>query len=246
MTGQSAAATDCEINAIRSLYTELALRPEKEFGWNKGKENARALGYDARWLDALPDLAWESAAAVGNPFSVASLQPGDVVVDLGCGAGADACIAALMVGEQGRVIGGDVTPAMIEKAKRVAEILGLKNVAFHIGDMISIPVGDASVDVVISNGAINLSPYKPCVFAEAYRVLKPSGRLQFADMARTSVGQSETCASWADCVAGTLEPERYLDMLRGAGFERAEFVGFTGYKTADATTGAIFRADKKR
>ena len=244
MKVQPAEPASGEADAILRLYTELALHPEKEFGWRKGKENARALGYEARWLDALPDEVWELAAAVGNPFSVAPLEPGDVVVDLGCGAGVDCFIAALIVGGSGRVVGIDVTPAMIEKARRMAEAIGLDNVAFHVGDMAVIPLGDDSVDVVISNGAINLTPHKPCVFQEAYRVLKPGSRLQFADMVRTSAGQPETCVSWADCVAGTVEPERYVEMLKDAGFEQAEFVAFTGYKTAAATTGAIFRADK--
>lgn len=234
-----------DADAILTLYMELALHPEKEFGWGKGKENARALGYDERWLDGLPDEAWESAAGVGNPFAVAPLQPGDAVVDLGCGAGIDCFIAALMVGDSGRVTGIDVTPAMIEKAKRVGEALGLNNLAFHVADMTAIPLGDSSADVVISNGSINLTPHKPCVFQQAYRVLKPGGRLQFADMVRTSAGQPETCESWADCVAGTVEPVRYVEMLKDAGFEQAEFVAFTGYKTAAATTGAIFRATKR-
>lgn len=244
MKVQPAEPASGEADAILRLYTELALHPEKEFGWRKGKENACALGYEARWLDALPDEVWESASAVGNPFSVAPLEPGDVVVDLGCGAGVDCFIAALIVGGSGRVVGIDMTPAMIEKAKRMAEAIGLDNVDFHVADMAAIPLGDGSADVVISNGSINLTPHKPCVFQEAYRVLKPGGRLQFADMVRTSAGQPETCESWADCVAGTVEPERYVEMLKDAGFEQAEFVAFTGYKTAAATTGAIFRAHK--
>src|SRR5262249_2544924 len=96
---------------VREVYTSLALHPEKEFGWNKGKENARVLGYDERWLELLPAVVWESAAAVGNPFVIGSIEPGETVLDLGCGSGADACIAALLAGPNGLVIGIDFTPA---------------------------------------------------------------------------------------------------------------------------------------
>ncbi len=245
MTAETTATTVSEIDAIQSLYTDLAQHPEKAFGWAKGKENARQLGYDARWLDTLPNVLWESAAAVGNPFSLGPLQGGEVVADLGCGAGADLCIAALLVGERGLAIGIDLTPAMIEKAKGVAGAVGLINVAFHIASMESVPLPDGAADVVISNGAINLSSHKPCVFKEVYRILRPGGRLQFADMVRTAVTDAMSCGSWADCVSGTVEPEQYLDMLKAAGFEQAEFVAFTGYKTAPTTTGATFRAYKK-
>ena len=246
MSKETVEPASCEADAVLKLYTDLAQRPDKDFGWGKGKENARVLGYEARWLDTLPDVLWESSSAVGNPFSAGPLLEGDVVVDLGCGAGTDACIAALIVGEKGHVTGVDLTPAMIEKAKRVAQAVKLSNVTFYVGDMIGVPVTDASVDVVISNGAINLSARKPCVFREAYRMLKPGGRLQFADMVRTSAAVSDACASWENCIAGTVEPEQYLKMLREAGFERAELVTLTGYKTAAMTTGAIFRADKHR
>jgi arsenite methyltransferase len=244
MSKETVEPASCEADAVLKLYTELAQRPEQDFGWGKGRENARVLGYETRWLDTLPDLLWESSSAVGNPFSAGPLREGDAVLDLGCGAGADACIAALMVGEKGRVTGVDLTPAMIEKAKRVARALKLSNVTFYVGDMFNVPLADASVDVVISNGAINLSAHKPCVFKEAYRALKPGGRLQFADMVRTAPAAPDACASWANCVAGTVEPESYLAMLREGGFEQVELVGFTGYKTAATTLGAIFRANK--
>ena len=245
MTSPATTSAPSEADAVLKLYTELAQQPEKDFGWDKGRENARALGYDARLLDSLPDLLWESAAAVGNPFAAWPLRPGDVVLDLGCGAGADACIAALSVGPTGRVVGVDLTPAMVEKARRVADAVGLANVVFHVGDMDSVPVRDASVDVVISNGAINLTSHKPCVFREVHRVLKPGGRLQFADVVRIAPVASHAGASWADCVAGTVEPLTYLEMLRAEGFEHAELVTLTSYTTAAETSGALFRASKK-
>ena len=103
---------------IRALYSDLARNPGKEFGWGKGNENARALGYEARWLESLSEPVCESAAAVGNPFTLGLIRPGEVVVDLGCGAGADLCVSALLVGAAGHVIGIDLTPAMVEKARK--------------------------------------------------------------------------------------------------------------------------------
>lgn len=232
---------------VRSLYTELALHPDKDFGWGKGKENAQRLGYDAAWLDRLPESVWESACAVGNPFSLGPIQPGSIVVDLGCGAGADLCIAALLVGDEGRVIGFDVTPAMVAKAQENVRLAGLRNVEIYQADMAELPLEDGWVDVVISNGSINLSPHKPCVFKEMFRILQPGGRAQLADMVRDSAAErsdSACCGSWADCVSGTVLPERYLDMLRSAGFKDVECVSFTGYRTATTTIGAAFRAVK--
>ena len=144
--------------SIRALYSELALHPRQEFGWGKGKENARRLGYDKRWLDTIPEPVWESAASVGNPFGLGPIAPGMTVVDLGCGAGADLCIAARLVGAHGRAIGIDLTPAMAAKAQASARLMGLGNVAVHSGDMTAVPLEDGAADRVISNGAINLSP----------------------------------------------------------------------------------------
>lgn len=231
--------------SIRALYSELALYPRQEFGWGKGKENARRLGYDARWLDTLPEPVWESAAAVGNPFGLGRIEPGMTVVDLGCGAGADLCIAAILVGGHGRAIGIDLTPAMAAKVQASARLMGLGNVVVHSGDMTAVPLGDGGADRVISNGAINLSRAKTCVFREVFRILKPGGCFWFADMVRErATAPAQGGGSWADCVAGTVPPGRILEMLAAAGFREAELVAFTGYKTAPTTTGATFRARK--
>lgn len=232
------------IEQIRSLYTELALRPDKDFGWGTGKDNARHLGYREVWLSRLPDVVWESAAAVGNPFAAGPIHPGETVVDIGCGAGADVCVAALLVGEAGRVYGIDATPAMVEKARSNAAAAGLSQIEFRETDMGCVDLPDGSADVVISNGAINLALDKPRVFNEIYRILRTGGRFLFADMVRE--GAASACCdtgSWADCVVGTLGVDTIETMLRAAGFE-CTFVGFTGYRTSPETVGAIFNARK--
>jgi arsenite methyltransferase len=243
---------DCSVEnpleQVRLLYTELAQNPEKDFGWGKGKENASALGYADEWLSCLPDIIWESAAAVGNPFSLGPIHVGETVIDIGCGAGADACIAAILVGKEGKVFGIDCTPAMITKASENANAAGLHQVVFQEAEMTELPLPDCTADAVISNGAINLAVDKDAVLTEAYRVLRPDGRLQIADMVRdTSTRDSACCSgeeSWADCVSGTLDPNTFLSMLTKAGFVDAELAGFTGYRTATSTTGALFKAIK--
>jgi arsenite methyltransferase len=233
---------------VREVYTSLALHPEKEFGWNKGRGNARALGYDERWLELLPAAVWESAAAVGNPFVIGSIEPGETVLDLGCGSGADACVAALLVGPNGRVIGIDFTPAMVEKARANSQLAGLPNITIHEADIGDLPLSKACIDIVISNGAINLSPHKLCVLKEAFRVLKAGGRLYIADMVRDEAssqpGPESSARSWANCVAGTVSPGSFLETLSEAGFEEAAFLGTTGYRTSPDTIGATFRARK--
>lgn len=230
---------------VRDLYTALAQQPERDFGWEKGKGNAQRLGYDPAWLERLPDCVWESAAAVGNPFTLGPLHPGETVVDIGCGAGADLCIAALLVGASGQAIGLDLTPAMVAKARVNAQQAGLNQVTVHEANIENLPLPLASVDVVISNGTINLAQDKARVFREIHRILRPGGRLQFADMVRRNTGCEVTRdGSWADCVAGTLPPGQYLELLQAAGFGQIEFVSWTGYRTASNTEGATFRAVK--
>lgn len=232
---------------LLELYTRLAQEPDVNFGWGKGKENARLLGYAEAWLNHLPNSVWESAAAVGNPFSLGFIQAGETVVDIGCGAGADACVAALLVGEEGKVFGFDCTPAMVTKATKSASACGLAQVVFHEAEMAALPLPDTSADIVISNGAINLAADKDAALSEVFRILRPGGRLQIADMVRDpSNTDSASCEkeSWADCVSGTLHPEVFLNTLRNAGFINAELAGFTAYRTSPGTIGALFRAVK--
>lgn len=228
-----------------TLYTKLAEKPDSDFGWNKGKANARQLGYSEAWLERLPDIVWESAAAVGNPFKLGKINAGQTVLDIGCGAGADACVAALLVGNTGKVIGVDCTPAMIEKARLNARHAALNNIDFHEADIADLPVADNSIDVVITNGAINLSKDKYSVFQELFRVLKPGGRLQIADMVRISedicVSES-TGGTWADCVQGTLTADKLLEIITDTGFTDAILMELTGYRTSNITNGALVTA----
>ena len=236
------------LEQVRLLYTELAQNPGKDFGWRKGKKNASMLGYADEWLSRLPDIVWESAAAVGNPFCLGHIHAGETVIDIGCGAGADACIAAVLVGKEGKVFGIDCTPAMIAKASINANVSGLPQAVFQEAEMTELPLPDCTADAVISNGAINLARDKDAVLAEAYRVLRPGGRLQIADMVReTSTEGFAGCSSegsWADCVSGTLEPNTFLLKLSRAGFVDVELAGFTGYRTSTSTIGALFKAIK--
>jgi SAM-dependent methyltransferase len=168
--------------AIQEEYAKVATSPTEGFHFHTGRVLVDRLGYPAARVDTLPESALESFAGVGNPFSWGELQCGEIVVDLGSGAGFDALIAATMVGPSGRVIGIDMTRAMLEKARHHAALLGLGHVGFREAYLEDVPLPDATADVVISNGVINLCPDKAAVLAEASRVLKPGGRLQIADI----------------------------------------------------------------
>ena len=174
--------TDLLRQAIQEEYAEVALAPEQGFHFHTGRPLAHLLGYDEAWLDGIPDGSLESFAGTGNPFRLGALQLGERVVDVGSGAGLDSLIAARMVGPQGQVIGVDMTPAMLEKARRGVITAGLANVEFLEGYAEALPVPEAWADVVISNGVLNLAPDKVAALAEMARVLKPGGRLQIGDI----------------------------------------------------------------
>jgi SAM-dependent methyltransferase len=168
--------------AISEEYTAVALKPEQGFHFHTGRPLARLLGYSEEWLAGIPETSIESFAGTGNPFSLGQIRPGERVVDMGCGAGIDSLIAAKMVGPAGQVIGVDMTPAMLDKARRAVVEAGLTNVEFRQGYAEALPVADRWADVVISNGVLNLMPDKAAALNEMARVLKPTGRLQIGDI----------------------------------------------------------------
>jgi arsenite methyltransferase len=168
---------------VREKYREVALHPSGQFHFHTGRPLAAMLGYPVKLVGSLPDRAVESFAGVGNPFSVRRPQEGERLVDLGSGGGFDCFVAGQAVGPLGHVVGVDMTPEMLAKSRDTAEALGSDNVEFREGLLEQLPIEDGWADVVISNGVINLCADKGAVFAEAYRVLRPGGVLQFADIA---------------------------------------------------------------
>lgn len=207
---------------VREKYREVALHPDGQFHFHTGRPLAALLGYPGEVVDALPDRAVESFAGVGNPFSLRPLQPGEHVVDLGSGAGFDCFVTAGAVGPEGHVIGVDMTPEMLAKSRATAETLRLDNVESREGLLEHLPVEDEWADAVISNGVINLCAHKDAVFAEAHRVLRPGGALQFADIANGKpLPEAAVCELdlWTGCIAGGLPVDDWCAAIEGAGFD---------------------------
>jgi arsenite methyltransferase len=167
---------------IRKTYTDVSTDQDKNYIFPTGRTWAQELGYPEPELSRVPDATVESFAGVANHWALGRIEPGQVVLDLGCGAGTDLLIAAQMTGPQGRVIGIDMTASMLDRVRESAEAMGVDNVELHESLIEELPLGDASVDVVISNGVIDLVPDKDAVLDEIDRVLRPGGRLQIADV----------------------------------------------------------------
>jgi SAM-dependent methyltransferase len=176
--------------AIKQEYAAVATQPDQGFHFHTGRPLARLLGYEDDWLAGIPEPSIASLAGTGNPFRLGPLAPGERVVDVGCGAGIDTLIAAKMVGVQGHAVGVDMTPAMLDKARRSAREMGATNVDFREGFAESLPVPDSYADVVISNGVLNLFPDKVAGLSEMARVLRHGGRLQIGDiLVQRTVGE---------------------------------------------------------
>jgi SAM-dependent methyltransferase len=168
--------------AISVEYAAVANKPDQGFHFHTGRRLTRILGYKDEWLEGIPESSIESFAGTGNPFSIGEISPGERVVDIGCGAGIDSLIAAKKVGSEGKVIGIDMTEAMLDKARQSSDEAGFKQVEFRHGHIENLPVPDGWADVVISNGVLNLTPDKKGTLREMARVLNPKGRLQIGDI----------------------------------------------------------------
>jgi SAM-dependent methyltransferase len=193
------------------------------------------IGYSRAEMNQVPEGA-NLGLGCGNPVALAGLKEGQTVLDLGSGAGFDSFLAARAVGEKGRVIGVDMTPEMIAKARENAAKGGFANVEFRLGEIESLPVGDGEVDVILSNCVINLSPDKPKVFAEAFRVLKPGGTLSVSDVVLLKplpLGLAASAAAYLGCVAGASLKSDYLAMLKTAGFADIRVTGEEPFYATD-------------
>lgn len=206
---------------VKEMYREVAEHPEREFHFETGRRLAERLGYPSSELDDVPAEAIDSFAGVGYYFDLADLRPGETAVDLGSGSGTDSFLAARKVGAGGRVIGIDMTDAQLEKATTLAGRAGFAQVDFDKAYIEALPVEDASIDVVISNGVINLSANKAAVFSEAARVLRRGGRLAIADIVTsTQLPEGVTCDAslWAACIGGAMQRDDYRAAIETAGF----------------------------
>ena len=206
--------------SVREKYREVALAPDGQFHFHTGRPLAALLGYDRQLVDALPDRAVESFAGVANPFSPRPVGQDDRVVDVGSGGGFDCFVAAQLVGPGGQVIGVDMTPEMLARSRETARQMGFSHVEFREGLAEQLPVDDGWADLVIANGVLNLVADKPAVFAEIVRVLRPGGRLQFADIAIGRTVPDEARCNidlWTDCIAGGLSVDAWCEVMRAAG-----------------------------
>jgi arsenite methyltransferase len=214
--------------AIRAEYAAVASEPERGFHFHTGHRLAAILGYPQEWIENLPVAAVLSMAGTGNPLALGEIQPGERVLDCGSGAGADALIAARLVGPAGRVIGIDMTPEMIARAQANAGEAGLTNVEFREGLLEALPVDDGWADLLISNGVLNLVPNKGAALGEMFRVLRPGGRLQIADivLGRAVPDDSkEDVSLWTGCIAGGLLEGEIRALVDAAGFRDIAVVG---------------------
>lgn len=232
------------LKAVCDMYADVARDPLKGYHFPTGRLACLFVGYPAAQLDRVPATAVESFAGVGYPFTAGAIRKGDCVLDIGSGSGTDSLIASLLVGPAGRVYGLDMTEAMLAKFRSNIDAMGAKNVEPLAGNAEEIPLADASVDVVTSNGVLNLVPDKARAFREIARVLRPGGRVQISDIALARPVSDRARVDpklWAECVVGAVMEDAYLDMLRSAALE-VEIISrldyFAGSASADTRRAA--------
>jgi arsenite methyltransferase len=210
---------------VKGMYQEVALHPDHEFHFETGRALAERLGYPVDDLDRIPAAAIDSFAGVGYFLDLAAIAPGQAVLDLGSGSGTDSFLAALAAGDSGSVIGIDMTAEQLTKATDLAANAGIANIEFRNGQIEDPAVDPGSIDCVVSNGVINLSPDKPSVFAAAAAALRPGGRLAIADIVSAKqLPEGVTCDAslWAACIGGAMQRDLYLETIEAAGFEIVE------------------------
>lgn len=215
------------IAAVQDMYEAVAMAPERPFHFPVGRDACLKVGYPAAALDGIPEEALRCFAGVGYPFRAGAVRAGDSVLDIGAGAGTDTLIAARLAGQRGRVIALDITPAMARRLRELVARLGIANVEVIEGNAEAIPLPDAAVDVVTSNGMLNLVPDKRAAIREIFRVLRPGGRVQIADIVLHRPVTPDCGGDprlWAECVVGATVDEDYLDLFRDAGFESVEVI----------------------
>ena len=218
---------------VQRMYEEVALEPDRDFHFETGRPLAERLGYDPGDLDQIPAAAIDSFAGVGYFLDLAALQPGETVLDLGSGSGMDSFLAANQVGPGGKVIGVDMTDAQLSKARRLAADAGFAQTDFREGYIETPPVDEGSVDCVISNGVINLSPDKPAVFAAIAKALRSGGRLALSDIVTEhQLPEGVTCDAslWAACIGGAMQRDGYRAAIEAAGLSVVEWRTNTEYR----------------
>jgi len=253
---KEAKRNDTEIrNAVRGRYGAIARKsgsccgPAAGCCGTTGRDAVagaagKMVGYTDAEMGSVPEGA-NLGLGCGNPLAHASIRPGETVLDLGAGAGFDCFLAAKATGPSGRVIGVDMTPEMVEKARGNARKGGYANVEFRLGEIETLPVADASVDCVISNCVINLAPDKPRVFREAFRVLKAGGRLMVSDIVLKGTlpeAVKNSVAAYTGCIAGATSKEEYLGALAAAGFREIRVVDETAFPVDLAPDGPLAKA----
>jgi SAM-dependent methyltransferase len=213
------------INACREKYAQVAINPRGQFNFPVGKEFAEDVGYPRQLLDEIPKSLTESFSGVNYPSSFSEMTKGDTVLDIACGAGLDLYIASQIVGSKGKVIGIDIAYEMIEKARDNMKKLDITNVDVRNGSSDKIPLENASIDVVTSNGIYNLSPDKEAVLREAYRVLKPGGTIAFSEIVLKRKLEEvirKNIDDWFRCIGGALQEKTFLELMNKVGFINAE------------------------